>query len=161
KIVGEKLVMLRPGAVTADALRCVCDEVEIASAVTASLGENERPLSPGMKYRHYAPSSPLVLLDGTREAVASFLSAAQASENCAILCYSEEKALLKNENIIDIGSESDLKSQAQRLFGALRKADTFGCDIIYAHLPVQEGLGLALYNRLIRAAAHTVRKIDD
>ena len=161
KIVGEKLVMLRPGAVTADALRCVCDEVEIASAVTASLGENERPLSPGMKYRHYAPSSPLVLLDGTREAVASFLSAAQASENCAILCYSEEKALLKNENIIDIGSESDLKSQAQRLFGALRKADTFGCDVIYAHLPVQEGLGLALYNRLIRAAAHTVRKIDD
>jgi L-threonylcarbamoyladenylate synthase len=160
KIVGEKAILLRPGAITADALRCVCDEVEIASAVTEALGENERPLSPGMKYRHYAPTAPLVLLDGSRKAVASFLACAQRNENCAVLCYSEEKELLKDVNIIDIGGEDDLKAQAQRLFGALREADTFGCDIIYAHLPVQEGLGLALYNRLIRAAAHTVKKIN-
>ncbi len=161
KIVGEKAILLRPGAITADALRCVCDEVEISSAVTEALSENERPLSPGMKYRHYAPTAPLVLLDGSREAVARFLACAQKNENCAVLCYSEEKELLKNKNIIDIGAKDDLKAQAQRLFGALREADTFDCDIIYAHLPVQEGLGLALYNRLIRAAAHTVKKIND
>ena len=58
KIDGDKLVLLRPGAITVDALRCVCDRVEIAPAVTAALAENERPLSPGMKYRHYAPAVP-------------------------------------------------------------------------------------------------------
>ena len=61
--------------------------------------------------------------------------------------------------MIDVGARDDLATQAQRLFGALREADGFGADIIYAHLPKQEGLGLALYNRLIRAAAHTVKKV--
>lgn len=161
KIVGDKVVMLRPGAITADALLCVCEKVEIAEAVTKALAQNERPLSPGMKYRHYAPASPLVLLDGEEGAVARFLCEAQSRENCAVLCYSEEKQILKNENLIDVGRREDLATQAQRLFGALREADTLGCDIIYAHLPQAEGLGLALYNRLIRAAAHTVRKIKD
>lgn len=159
KLDGEKAVLLRPGAITADALGCVCASVEIAAAVTESLAANERPLSPGMKYRHYAPASPLVLLDGKREDVEAFLIDAQKNENCAVLCYSEEKALLKNEKIIDVGARDDLSAQAQRLFGALRDADTFGADIIYAHLPSRDGLGLALYNRLIRAAAHTVKKI--
>ena len=161
KIDGDKAIMLRPGAVTADALSCVCEKVEIASAVTEALGENERPLSPGMKYRHYAPSAPLVLLDGSAQAVTAFLAKAQLSENCAVLCYSEEALILKQENIIDIGAADDLAAQAQRLFGALREADAFGCDVIYAHLPKPDGLGLALYNRLIRAAAHTVKKMEN
>ena len=159
KIDGERVIMLRPGAITADALGCVCAQVEIAAAVTEALAANERPLSPGMKYRHYAPTSPLVLLDGEREDVETFLVNAQKNENCAVLCYSEELDILQNVNVIDVGARDDLVAQAQRLFGALRDADTFGTDIIYAHLPVQSGLGLALYNRLIRAAAHTVKKI--
>ena len=159
KIDGDKVIMLRPGAITADALGCVCAQVEIAAAVTEALAANERPLSPGMKYRHYAPASPLVLLDGEREDVEAFLINAQKTQNCAVLCYSEELDILQNVNLIDIGARDDLGAQAQRLFGALRDADTFGADIIYAHLPVQSGLGLALYNRLIRAAAHTVKKI--
>jgi L-threonylcarbamoyladenylate synthase len=159
KLDGEVAILLRPGAITADALECVCGRVEIAAAVTEALAANERPLSPGMKYRHYAPASELVLLDGDREALEAFLIDAQKKENCAVLCYSEEKAILKDEKIIDIGPREDLAVQAQRLFGALRDADTLGADVIYAHLPTQCGLGLALYNRLIRAAAHTVKKV--
>ena len=159
KLDGNKAIMLRPGAITADALGCVCEQVEIAAAVTEALAANERPLSPGMKYRHYAPASPLVLLDGEKENVEKFLAETQKKENCAILCYSEEKEFLQNEKIIDVGARDDLAAQAQRLFGALRDADALGADIIYAHLPQQSGLGLALYNRLIRAAAHTVKKI--
>lgn len=159
KLDGDKAILLRPGAITADALACVCESVEIASAVTHSLAANERPLSPGMKYRHYAPSAPLVLLDGEQSAVEEFLMRAQREEKCAILCYSEEKELLADERLIDVGARDDLNTQAQRLFGALRDADRLGADIIYAHLPQQCGLGLALYNRMIRAAAHTVKKI--
>lgn len=160
KIEGDSLVLLRPGAITADALSCVCDRVEISPTITRALGENERPLSPGMKYRHYAPAIPLVLLEGSSQAVIKFLGAAQNSQKCAILCYHEELDSLRCERLIDIGAREDLATQAQRLFCALRDADKLDCDVIYAHLPSMDGIGLALYNRLIRAAAHTVFHVD-
>ncbi len=155
----NRLTLLRPGAVCADALLCVCENVDIASAVTEALRADERPLSPGMKYRHYAPSAPLVLLDGEAKEVLDFLKREQESKNCAILCYSEELSELGQLGTFDIGCRDDLHAQAHNLFSALRKADTSGAQIIYAHLPPMSGVGLALYNRLIRAAAHTVRKI--
>ncbi len=159
KLDGNSATLLRPGAITADALRCVCASVDIAPAVLEQLKENERPLSPGMKYRHYAPSVPLILIDGDRENVTAFLKNEQKQKKCAILCYHEEMALLENKNIIDIGRSSDLETQAQTLFTALRDADDLGVDVIYAHLPDKSGIGLALYNRMIRAAAHTVIKV--
>ena len=159
KLDGETATLLRPGAVTVDALSCVCERVEVAPAVTGMLKENERPLSPGMKYRHYAPSVPVVLLNGAPETVLRFLCEAQKKENCAILCYHEELPCLQNEHLIDVGAKDDLAMQAHTLFAALRQADTMSVDIIYAHLPPMEGLGLALYNRMIRAAAHTVKQL--
>lgn len=159
KIDGKSLTLLRPGAITADALTCVCDSVSIAPAVLEQLKENERPLSPGMKYRHYAPSVPLVLIDGTRTNVISFLKREQKEKKCAILCYHDEIALLENENLIDMGEAGDTEKQARQLFGALRDADNLGVELIYAHLPQKDGIGLALYNRMIRAAAHTIIKV--
>jgi L-threonylcarbamoyladenylate synthase len=154
-----KLILLRPGAITADALRCVCEHVEISNAVTEMLKADERPLSPGMKYRHYAPTVPLVLLEGDEERVVAFMRRAQNAEKCTILCYHDESFELRGERLIDIGERDDLNEQAHRLFAALRDADELDCDIIYAHLPKKEGIGLALYNRLIRAAAHTVKHV--
>ena len=159
KIDGDSLTLLRPGAITYDALTCVCDNVSIAAAVTESLKENERPLSPGMKYKHYAPKAELILIDGNADDVTEFLINAARAENCAILAYSEEISSLESEKIIDVGNASDLQTQAKRLFSALREADKLDVDKIYAHLPCKDGLGLALYNRMIRAAAHTVLKI--
>ena len=73
KVEGEKLTLLRPGGITYDALCMVCRDVQIAPAVTEQLAAGERPLSPGMKYRHYAPTAPLVLLQGEPEKVLAFL----------------------------------------------------------------------------------------
>lgn len=156
---GEYLTLLRPGAVTADALTCVCPRVVIANAVLEQLKAGERPLSPGMMYKHYAPKIPLVLLDGEDSDVLAFLQARQSIQNCAILCYLEEMPHLKHQNLLPVGGREDLATQAHCLFSLLREADKTGADIIYAHLPKLDGLGLALYNRLIRAAAHTVRKV--
>ena len=103
--------------------------------------------------------SALVLLDGDEENVLEFLCQAQKTECCTILCYDDEVNSLKRENLIPIGKKNDLKKQAETLFAALRQANTHDTKIIYAHLPTKEGLGLALYNRLIRAAAHTIKKI--
>ncbi len=159
KIDGDRLTLLRPGGITYDALCMVCAQVEIAPAVTHQLAANERPLSPGMKYRHYAPGAPLILLEGTDADVVSFLRREQDAKNCAILCFDEEMELLAPRNLFPVGARADLSAQAHRLFHAFRDADHAGATVIYAHLPPMEGLGLALYNRMIRAAAHTVRKI--
>ncbi len=156
---GSTAVLLRPGAITADALRCVCEQVEISSAVTDALRADERPLSPAMKYRHYAPHVPLILLEGDENCVLRFMRRAQNAEKCALLCYHDEQDELRCERLIDIGERDDLEGQAHTLFSALRDADKLDCDVIYAHLPPREGIGLALYNRLIRAAAHTVKHV--
>lgn len=155
----DEITLLRPGGITYDALCMVISKVKIAPAVTHALAENERPLSPGMKYRHYAPSTPVVLLSGADEAVAAFLISEQQTKKCAILCYNEELPLLRPERLFPVGARGDLAAQAQSLFRLLRQADGEGAEVIYAHLPPQTGLGLALYNRMIRAAAHTVKEV--
>ncbi len=159
KVDGDRLILLRPGGITFDALSLVCEKVTIADAVMHKLAENERPLSPGMKYRHYAPTAPLVLLRGQDDDVLAFLKAEAQTRKCAILCYDEECEALKGNILLPIGQKNDLATQARKLFAALRDADSTDAEIIYAHLPPQEGLGLALYNRLIRAAAHTVKEV--
>ena len=161
KIDGNGLVLLRPGGITYDALCMVCEKVTVADAVTHQLAANERPLSPGMKYRHYAPTAPLVLLSGSEGDVLRFLQQEQTARSCAILCYDEEQEQLSPERLIPVGKRADLETQAKRLFHALREADATNAEIIYAHLPTMDGIGLALYNRMIRAAAHTVREITD
>ena len=153
------LTLLRPGAITYDALTCVCPHVEIAQAVTEQLSKDARPLSPGMKYRHYAPTAPLVLLDGEPSDVVAFLKKQQTERRCAILCYDEEVAALTPDRLLPVGQTHDVSAHARCLFARLREADALDAEIIYAHLPSKEGLGLALYNRLIRAAAHTIQTI--
>ena len=159
KIEGDGLILLRPGGITRDALSLLCDKVTVADAVLHQLAENERPLSPGMKYRHYAPTAPLVLLSGNEADVLRYLQTEAASRKCAILCYDEECEALASGILLPVGKKDDLAKQAHRLFAALREADGTDAEIIYAHLPPQDGLGLALYNRLIRAAAHTVKEV--
>jgi L-threonylcarbamoyladenylate synthase len=143
KIDGESLTLLRPGGITYDALCCVCDEVKIAPAVLEKLAENEKPLSPGMKYRHYAPNAEFILLDGEERDVLEFMKAEQKN-NCALLCYDEEICELDASLSICIGAKDDLNTQAKKLFSALREADKLGACKIYAHLPKLDGLGLAL-----------------
>ncbi len=159
KLDGTKSTLLRPGAITQDALLCVCTEVAIAPSVLEQLSPDARPESPGMKYRHYAPDTPLVLLDGDPADVVTFLQRERSIHTCSVLGYSEELSMLGKDNVIDIGSANAPEVQARRLFTALREADRPEVDVIYAHLPPKEGIGLALYNRMIRAAAHTIRKV--
>lgn len=159
KIDGDGIILLRPGGITCDALSLVCDKVRVADAVLHQLAENERPLSPGMKYRHYAPTAPLVLLSGSDTDVLTYIQKEAKTRNCAALCYDEECQSLTDCTLFPIGQKNDLATQAHKLFSALRDADRTDAEIIYAHLPPREGLGLALYNRLIRAAAHTVKEV--
>lgn len=156
------VTLLRPGRISPDDIRAIGIEVRIADAVTDRLREGEVALSPGMKYRHYAPGAEVLLLDGDREASAHFIYS-EGKENAAIIAYSADvgyyREALPNATVIDFGSEGDELAQARSLFAILRDADKASYSVIYAPLPKTEGIGLALYNRMIRAAAHKIIKL--
>ena len=152
------LTLLRPGKITPEQLSSIAS-LKMANAVTDKLKDGEVAVSPGMKYRHYAPAAPLVLIDGECEEAVEYI----ISENLhriAVLCYSgDEEQILKklpNAEIYVLGDRKDDAEQAKHLFYLLREADKRKYDKIYAPLPQKSGVGLALYNRLIRAAAHTI-----
>jgi len=152
------LCLLRPGKITCEELSLVA-ETKLADAVTDKLREGETALSPGMKYRHYAPSSPLVLLDGEIDKCVNYIDKA-GQNDIAIICYTDDADRYSREfpgaRIYFLGDRRDETAQAHALFKVLREADKHSFDMIYAPLPERQGIGLALYNRLIRAAAHTI-----
>ncbi len=148
--------ILRPGAVTLEQLRNVLGDVEIDVAVLSKLDENSKPLSPGMKYKHYAPKAKVIILNGSREKYINYVNS-HASNNVAALCYDEDVKDLKTSASITFGRENDLKSQAEMLFDALREIDKMSnIDVVYSRCPAKEGIGLAVYNRLIRAAGFNI-----
>ncbi len=153
----DTLQILRPGKITPDDLRKVCHKVSIAKAVTEGLGENEVVLSPGMKYRHYAPSAPMILLDGDTSKIIQHIRL-NGKGRVAIIAYRDEihlyRQTLPDAVLYDFGKEGDEIEQAHSLYYILREADKENYDIIYAPMPKKDGIGLALYNRMIRAAAY-------
>ena len=154
------LLLLRPGAVTPDELSGIAP-LRIAESVLSALKEGETVVSPGMKYKHYAPKTETVLLDGDCKAASDYIK--EEKKRAAILCYDEDEAVfreaLPSAKLIPFGRQNDKKTQAHKLFYLLREVDKLSVDIIYAPLPEPEGVGMALYNRMIRAAAHKIVKL--
>ena len=157
------LLLLRPGKITLEELSLVAD-VTVANAVTDSLREGEVALSPGMKYRHYAPKSPLILLDGSIDRCIKYIDSTN-EKNIAVLAYLDDIKLVREKlsyaKVFEFGFKDDFSAQAHLLFSILREADEYDFTTIYAPVPDTSGVGLALYNRMIRAAAHTIIKVDE
>lgn len=157
------VTLLRPGKITVEDLRDLGLSVTIADAVTAKLKEGEVALSPGMKYRHYAPKAPVFLLDGTPEKIVEYIKQ-ENKKKFAVLTYREDKELLASNFpsavLYDYDCRQDTLGQAHLLFYLLREADKCDYEAIYAPLPSKDGIGLALYNRLIRAAAYQIIRLN-
>jgi L-threonylcarbamoyladenylate synthase len=150
-LAGEIPLLLRPGAVTIADLRQLLGEVAVDEAVTHHLEEGRVAASPGMKYQHYAPRAKVTLVHGGDEKFYSF-AAENRGEHVRFLAFEEDKAALGGD-FIAYGSAGDPAEQARRLFAALRELDEAGAQTVYARAPSAEGVGLAVYNRLLRAAA--------
>lgn len=157
----DSLTLLRPGGITPEELGEFA-RVTLSAAVLDKLKEGERVQSPGMKYKHYAPKTPLSLMRGDSGARKRFLS--EQTGRFAVLAYTEDvpvyRSLASSPTVFDLGPEADPGTQLHRLFYLLREADKTGCERLYAPLPATTGLSLALYNRMIRAAAYQIISID-
>ncbi len=150
----EKPVLLRPGYITYEQLCETIGEVEISHAVLEKLGENEKVLSPGMKYKHYAPKAQVTLIKASSEDYVKFVNE-HAAEGVSALCFNEEAEKLQVSTVC-YGSEFSDAQQAEHIFDALRIIDESSAKRVYAHSPRVTGIGMAVYNRLVRAAGFDI-----
>lgn len=149
--------LLRPGAVTVEMLEEVLGRIDVDDAVLHQLKQGESAASPGMKYKHYAPKAQVFMIEGEREKYIEYVNKNAGEDDCA-LCFFEDAQKLRCKSVT-YGKQSDEAEQAREIFDALRKLDEMGVKRAFAHAPSKSGVGLAVYNRLIRAAAFRVTEV--
>ena len=157
-LAGERPRLLRPGAVTLEQLEAAIGSVEVDHAVTGQLQEGQVAASPGMKYKHYSPKALVYLVRGSAEGFRKYVNALPGEGIYAMVFSGEGEGLQKPFR--EYGAETDHLMQARELFWLLREFDDLGAREIYVRCPSTDGVGLAVYNRLIRAAAFKFIDLD-
>lgn len=143
--------ILRPGAVTPEMLREHC-HVAIDSGVLEKLAPDAKVISPGMKYKHYSPAAEVYILKGSRENAEMFIKTHNVNKTGFL--GDGDEAL--PEQVIRFPYGRTSEEQAANLFASLRKADEEGCAEVYVRMPETSGIGLAVCNRLLRAAGFRI-----
>lgn len=158
-LAGKTPRLLRPGAVTLEQLREVLGDVELDDAVLHKLKSGVKAASPGMKYKHYAPKANVILLKCSDSEYISYVNKHADSETAALCCDEDIEQLCVR--CFSLGSRRDYSVQAHRLFDELRKIDgDSNVKTVYSRLPSINGVGMAVYNRLIRAAGFEVIDLE-
>lgn len=151
--------LLRPGGLPVEALEQIIGPIAVDKAVTSPMREGEQPKAPGMKYRHYAPKAPVTVVTGAPEASAREI-AQRVGPDSGVICFDEFAHLFSQQEVHTLGASGDKLAQAQRVFDALRTFDSSDVTEIYAQCPDSRGLGLAVGNRLKKAAGFHVIEAD-
>ena len=152
--------LLRPGGITLEQLEKVLGEVAVDPAVTRLMGAGERPRAPGMKYRHYAPRAPVTVVAGDPQKSAAYI-AAHAGREDGVICFDEFAPLFGGQEVEKLGPAADKGEQARHIFDALRAFDHTQVKAIWAQCPDPAGLGLAITNRLNKAAGFHVVQVQE
>ena len=151
RLTDEGCEILRPGAVTEFMLAEVAGSVSVAKAVIDPALAGDKPLSPGMKYKHYSPNAEVVLVDGDDEGFAEYVRA-HITDREAVAAADSAAEQFSFCNRLSCGKTANAEEASRALFSLLREADDWEYTRVYIQLPPPEGGYLALYNRLIRAA---------
>ncbi|AOR22594.1 L-threonylcarbamoyladenylate synthase [Clostridium taeniosporum] len=157
-------LVLRPGGVTLEMLREVDNRIDIDPAVMKKSTNDLKPKAPGMKYRHYAPKAKVKIILGERkktiekmkEMVDYYID--NNKKVCILTVQENEKEYEKGIKVV-LGSRENLFMVAQNLFESLRKCDDLGADIILAEAYEQKGVGIAIMNRLNKAAGFDIIEV--
>ena len=154
----ERPRLLRPGGITLEQLRSVLGEVDVDRALYEKIGDDVKVSAPGMKYRHYAPKAPVTVVRGDPQDTAKYI-AAHIGDSTGVLCFDEYKNMFPNCIVECFGSRDDLGAQAREVFDRLRAFDDTSVTQIWAQCPSDEGLGLAVANRIKKAAGFSVIEV--
>jgi len=184
-LVGDKPRLLRPGGITREQLESVLGEVEVDRALYGTIREDVQVSAPGMKYRHYAPRAPVTVVRGTPDRTAQYIrqqvqalpSTQSASTqlvstrpaltsapavpppHCGVLCFDEYQDWFPSCVVQCFGRQDDIATQAQRIFDCLRAFDETDVQQIWAQCPPDDGLGLAVANRIQKAAGFRIHEV--
>lgn len=163
---GDIPTVLRPGGVTPEMLLEVLPEVRVADSVLRPLREGEKALSPGMRYRHYAPGGQLTLVTGTQPNVEAlclrmYREALSAGHSARILAFEEHLPAYAGAQALSIGRLAEPETVGHKLFAVLRQMDEEGIEALTSEVLPAEGIGLAIMNRLSRAAAFRTLNADE
>lgn len=158
--------VLRPGGTPYESLREVLGRVELDPAVTAEKAVLlEKVRSPGLKHRHYAPDADVVVVEGDLPAVVTKANELtefykRKGSKVGVLCTDDTAEHYRADVVKSLGSRNDLASVARNLFRLLREFDLEKVDVIVAEGVPAEGLGLAVMNRLRKAAGYNIVKAN-
>ncbi len=155
KLKGDEILLLRPGAVTLEMLSMFSEKITVDPSVTEKY--DGVPMAPGMKYRHYAPKQPLSVIIGEDEKFYEFI---RLQKDIGVICFDEDIPFVECNYTFSLGKKDDSLDQAYRLFSCLREFD--GLDNIkqiYARMPSKIGVGLAVFNRLMKASGYNVYRL--
>lgn len=144
--------LLRPGGITPEQLIAVLGDLVIDKAVTAQIDKDAVVRAPGMKYRHYAPQEPVIIVAGAREKAAEYIHRHYQPRD-RVLCFEEELPLYVDCNPLSYGKEADVATLSAGLFAALRELDDPSIGKVFARCPTGGGVAYAVQNRLKKAAA--------
>ncbi len=147
--------LLRPGGITPEQLLEVLGDLVVDKAVTAQIDKDAVVKAPGMKYRHYAPQCPVIIISGSSEAAAKYIHSHYIPGD-RVLCFREELPLYNGCDPLPYGSEKDVSTLSAGLFAALRELDKPGIGTVYARCPAGGGMAYAVQNRLKKAAAFRI-----
>ena len=147
--------LLRPGGLPLEALEDVLGEVAVDKAVRQKLENGEKAKAPGMKYRHYAPKAPVTAVTGAPNRSAAWIRG-HIEAGAGVICFDEFAPLFEGHIVHKLGRSGDKLTQAQHVFDALRTFDDTDVTAIFAQCPDEGGLGLAVSNRLKKAAGFHV-----
>ncbi len=157
---GQRPRLLRPGGITPEQLLEVLGDLVVDKAVTSQIDKDEVVRAPGMKYRHYAPSAPVVIVSGSREKAAQYIRD-HFQEGDRVLCFEEELPLYAGCSPLSYGLEADVNTLSAGLFSALRELDDARIHQVYARCPEGGGVAYAVQNRLKKAAAFHVVNAEE
>lgn len=154
-------LVLRPGGITLEMLREIDPSIEIDKAIMEKPSQDFKPKAPGMKYRHYAPKAKVKIIKGNRKKTVEKINELvhnyiDEGKKVGILSSKENSSHYKLGEVLVVGSKENLSEVAQNLFEALRSLDDKNVDIILAEAYDEEGVGLAIMNRLQKSAGFDI-----
>ncbi|MGN1317900.1 MAG: L-threonylcarbamoyladenylate synthase [Lachnospirales bacterium] len=160
----DKPILLRPGSITVEMLKEVLGDIDIDKAVLTKLDVGEAPKAPGMKYTHYSPSADVVIVKGDNDKIVEKINDLISQTNnkgfkTGVIATEENKDKYKNTKVLVVGTKKLPETIASNLFKMLRKCDYYGIEKVFAEGLQEDELGLAIMNRLKKAAGYSIIEV--